>query len=439
MIDYVFPFAHIERDARIVLYGAGKLGKILYGQNYLTGWCQIDAWCDVKLQGKFICGQPIVNPEQIHNYKCKYVVVAILSEQTREEVKEYLLKQGFSDKQIILIDKAIEENENLLRKYLYHNDKRAYLLNTPNHRNLGDHAIAMAVKSFLKKYYDDYEILEISDETWGTVKECMAMAVQPEDVGFITGGGFIGDLWPKENARVRDMITYFDENKVVYLPQTFFYMPDKEDSVFTADKEYYAEKGNMYWIHREHFSYEFFTSNITSRNTGLFPDMVLSLPRITQKKNGKIALCFRIDLESEMNDGMKQDMVTLIEQLGYSCVCTDTFSPERFAVSEREEKVISKIEEFATYDLVITDRLHGMVFAYLGNTPCIAINNKSKKVEGVYTWLEGYSAVRCVEYAEITTELCKSMLQTKPNDSLSLYITEEEIRMAKITRDWIEE
>lgn len=38
---------------------------------------------------------------------------------------------------------------------------------------------------------------------------------------------------------------------------------------------------------------------------------------------------------------------------------------------------------------MVTDRLHGMIFAYLAGTPCVFLDNKTKKVSGVYnTWLK---------------------------------------------------
>lgn len=54
---------------------------------------------------------------------------------------------------------------------------------------------------------------------------------------------------------------------------------------------------------------------------------------------------------------------------------------------EREPIVKSKLKEFSNSQIVVTDRLHGMIFAALTGTPCIALNNSDRKVEGVYAWL----------------------------------------------------
>ena len=37
---------------------------------------------------------------------------------------------------------------------------------------------------------------------------------------------------------------------------------------------------------------------------------------------------------------------------------------------------------------LITDRIHGMLFAAVTGTPCIALDNVSKKVSGAYEWIQ---------------------------------------------------
>ena len=60
----------------------------------------------------------------------------------------------------------------------------------------------------------------------------------------------------------------------------------------------------------------------------------------------------------------------------------------RVSIEEREQTVFQRLKAFASYDFVITDRLHGMIFSYICGTPCILFDNKTHKISGVYdTWL----------------------------------------------------
>lgn len=66
------------------------------------------------------------------------------------------------------------------------------------------------------------------------------------------------------------------------------------------------------------------------------------------------------------------------------------YCPEYKFIEWNEEHhrkcVIDKLQEFSTVRLVITDRLHGMVFSVITGTACIAFRNY--KIEGIYKWIE---------------------------------------------------
>lgn len=57
-------------------------------------------------------------------------------------------------------------------------------------------------------------------------------------------------------------------------------------------------------------------------------------------------------------------------------------------IRNRNLEVEKKLKEFAEAKLVVTDRLHGMVFAALTGTPCVAVGNCNGKVKGVYEWIK---------------------------------------------------
>ncbi len=75
---------------------------------------------------------------------------------------------------------------------------------------------------------------------------------------------------------------------------------------------------------------------------------------------------------------------------------TSTLVPETVSKKSREKTLQSKLNEFGSAKIVICDRLHAMIFAAITKTPCIAFDNVSKKVSGVYKWIEGLDYVKCV-------------------------------------------
>jgi pyruvyl transferase EpsI len=70
------------------------------------------------------------------------------------------------------------------------------------------------------------------------------------------------------------------------------------------------------------------------------------------------------------------------------------------SVDRRDEELEKKFEEFRHAELIITDRLHGMIFAAITGTPCIVINSKSPKVKGCYEWIKDLDYIRFADNVE---------------------------------------
>ena len=75
-------------------------------------------------------------------------------------------------------------------------------------------------------------------------------------------------------------------------------------------------------------------------------------------------------------------------------IITDTVSPGDMPIEERRLVVEGKLSEFSTASLVITDRLHGMIFAAITETPCIVLNSLSHKIRGCYEWISNLDYIR---------------------------------------------
>ena len=63
----------------------------------------------------------------------------------------------------------------------------------------------------------------------------------------------------------------------------------------------------------------------------------------------------------------------------------------------RKEIVEEKLNQFKKSEIVITDRLHGMIFATITGTPCIALSNYNYKVKGTYEWIKHLEYIKFTE------------------------------------------
>ena len=58
-----------------------------------------------------------------------------------------------------------------------------------------------------------------------------------------------------------------------------------------------------------------------------------------------------------------------------------------YTLQRGEKELLEMLKAISNYKLVVTDRLHGMIFSTICGTPCIAFSNTTGKVKGVFDWL----------------------------------------------------
>ena len=308
----------------------------------------------------------------------------------------------------------------LLRLQQTKGTKRLIILLTPCYGNIGDHAIVLAQRQFLRKYFPQYEMVEVRDENYKYNKKIIHQSITAEDVLLIDGGGFLGTLWKWGELQVREIISIYCQNKIIIFPQTIFFSDDeagkKEQEI---SKQIYKKHMNLYICVREKNSYELIRNNFMLASLDkclLTPDIAM----FYQAKNGEnqcrdgILICLRKD---------REQYITMEEQLMIEKVChnhytkvdfTDTVAPSFIKEQERQKAVNSKISQFSSYSLLITDRLHGMILALLAETPCLFLDNCSHKISGVYeAWLKDIEYIKPITDLETLEQLIVKMKDLK--------------------------
>ena len=284
-------------------------------------------------------------------------------------------------------------------------DKKIILVNTPCTHNLGDHAIAYAEKCWIKDRLP-YHFIELNGDFYRKYRTVIKEFIREDDRIALSGGGYIGTLWPYEEELVEQVIVDYPENKIYIFPQTIFF--SKNEQAFVKAKEIFEKHKNLILFVREHLSYEFAKMHMPKCKTILASDMVLYF-LMEEKyplqeyvdKNG-IGFCLKNDKESVICADVQERMKQEIRQLGKKVMITDTMLEENIDVSMRYDEVRKKILEFQTYEIVITDRFHGIIFSILAGTKCIVLEGLSYKNKGFCQMLAGTNSVVFAQPEEIS-------------------------------------
>ena len=159
-------------------------------------------------------------------------------------------------------------------------NNRIILMCTPQHGNLGDHAIAMACKDYLRTYFHELELVEVPMDSFRKNPTGNLKHIVSNDIVIICGGGWLGNLWMENEKTFRQIVKGLPNNKIIVFPQTVFFDDSKNgQDEFIFSQNIYTQHKNLYIYTRERISYELLINKIGMSTDRVFlaPDMVISL------------------------------------------------------------------------------------------------------------------------------------------------------------------
>lgn len=303
-------------------------------------------------------------------------------------IKKDVTKKSLEKLKRVYTERSIRKKIMKLRSKL--NSPIIVFICTPIHGNLGDQAIVFAQYRFFKSIGLEDCILEITDPDYYRIKKILPQLLNNEDIIVIDGGGNIGSLWPREDEIIREVICTYVHNKIFIFPQTSFYSNDSV-GIELKNKMRTALNiaDNVTFFCRDITTYDTVTSNFNVKSY-FVPDIVMSLHDIDVKSSKKIGVlvCLREDRESSVQDDGKKELLHFLKEHSIPFYYSSTVKNIICRGNKKREKILfSNWREFAKADLIITDRLHGMIFSAILGIPCIAFDNKSHKVINGYYWL----------------------------------------------------
>ena len=210
----------------------------------------------------------------------------------------------------------------------------------------------------------------------------------------------MGNLWIDEERDRRFVIKNFPNNKIISMPQTISFTLDADGKKeFLKTQQIYNKNKNLILISREKTSYKIMKENFKDKNVILNPDTVLYLNNTIHDNKFKreyIMTCLRNDKESVLGSN-KEKLITDLKRNHGQVVEFDTVINKTVTKEEREKELNKMFDKFSKSKIVITDRLHGMVFCAITKTPCIVTKSLDHKVTGTYVWIKDLNYIKLVD------------------------------------------
>lgn len=306
--------------------------------------------------------------------------------------------------------------------------KKAVLIGVPHHNNLGDHAITIAERKYLKDNFKEYKYYEISEETLETCIEKVKNVIDEEDILFLHGGGNLGDEYLYVEEGRRKVIQLFPNNRIVFLPQTMYFSDTKRGKEeLEKSKKIYSQHNKLLIIAREDVSYKRMKEEFKNNKIIKTPDIVTYLDKSDKTKQNRegLLMILRNDVESNLSKEQIDKICLMSKQYFSKIEINDTAKGNGISEKNRDAKIEEMLNKYRKSQLVITDRLHGMIFAAITSTPCIALGNYNHKIKACSKTLEHLGYIQYIEDIDKIEEQIKYLISANFDNYSNEFATEQ--------------
>ena len=311
---------------------------------------------------------------------------------------------SFESKTRILLFLQKFKKNTFFETQLQSSKKKAFVFLAADYGNLGDVAITYAQTKFLQDALPEFEVVDVPiSKTLIGITE-IKKTIQPHDIITTVGGGNFGDLYDQIEFYRQLIFENFPNNKCISFPQTIdFSVSDKGQKALQVAKKRYSNHKNLTFVAREVQSFEKMKKELSANTVLLTPDIVMSLDEQQPSYDRKgVVMCLREDDEKLLTKTNHDQLMKLVDANFETKTNYDThINKNHLSLTERKQELDKIWTVFKKAELVITDRLHGMVFCYITNTPCLVFQNNNHKVKGCYEWIKNKSNIKLVkEFSE---------------------------------------
>lgn len=288
------------------------------------------------------------------------------------------------------------------------------LLDYPDHRNIGDHAIWLGELAYLRRRVRRSPAYVCSRKNL----DPSALRRLPANTRILLhGGGNFGDLWPQHQQFREDVLAAFPDRPIVQLPQSIHF--SSTPPLTRAQRIIWSHRNFTLFV-RDERSLAFARSHFDCA-VSLCPDMAFALgeQRRPRPPSRDVLLMLRTDKEracdAAATDGVAsafgppQDWVTFgqphlateatlsqrtaAKLLRRTPFVSDDYRRRRTYRVRSTQMVRCGLEQLATARCVVTDRLHVHILCILLDLHHVCLDNSYGKIANFYRcWTSDYAS-----------------------------------------------
>ena len=264
------------------------------------------------------------------------------------------------------------------------------LCGVPAHLNLGDQAQTYCTIKLLQRDFPGCQIVEFS--TGDLLRNNSQLVVwlnrhlRKADKIIIQSGYNTTDLYMNEENMHRALLQIACNHPITILPQTIFF---QNPEVLKKSSAVYNSHRQVKLYCRDRESYKTACTHFSGTAPELLPDIVTSEIGTfsNNRKRSGVLLCLRNDKERFYQTA---EIAGLREALNFSSRVDTTDTTLKLDLNyvrkHRGEVLESVWTQYSSYQVIITDRYHGLIFGLTANTPVVVLQTCDHKLKSGIDW-----------------------------------------------------
>lgn len=260
--------------------------------------------------------------------------------------------------------------------------------------NIGDFSSVLGVQKWFRDYFPNYKIINFY---WGTPAKAISEVVDKDDLIFVHSGGNLGSMYLGSEVPRRTLIKNCQDNKIVILPKTIWFdESEKGRATLKESADVYNAHKDLTIISRDLDSYKFARENFSKCRNIACPCFCMYLNTskpLNSERHGTL-LVLRKDVESVFTDAEKEKIKRLCHE---QVTEFDTVLDHGIPPSKCQEELNAVLNIFRKHEVVITDRMHGLLFSVITQTPCVGLPSRLNKCASGAKWFKGFKHVATVD------------------------------------------
>lgn len=354
-----------------------------------------------------------------------------------------------------MANSAPENLKELLHKALERLDsfEQCALLDYPDYPNIGDHLIGLGTVFYL------VDVIKTKIKYSASINNFCG-AVMEQKIGkapiLLQGGGNLGDLWPAHQKFREQIISTYQDQPVIILPQSI-YFADEANLMESADV--FNSHPNLTLFVRDNYSYEVALQYFCNCQVIKAPDMALqmvNIPALFFNSHRSNSIMYHCRNDKELNqaqspvsldlpnlvvedwtsykydstprltriwEGLQQGTVIPTGWISriiwksfhhYAFNFNTLYNPSMY--SKSLSYMHQGIYQFKQHRLIITNRLHGHILCILMGIPHIFLPNAYYKNEAFHeTWTYSVPFCKFIKEPSQIKVAAQNLLDLFPN------------------------